>query len=134
MWSPESGTAALEITVMEAVSAEIRHCCLGCMWGIYQHYCTLRTQGDVKGFTKTLSSEGALLPPQNDTSTAVTPHGVETFVRGEAFHAGKQGGGVSPSYLMCISENHIKKRVMEVQTFGGKKLNQESVYIERFAE
>lgn len=134
MWSPESGTAALEITVIEAVSAEIRHCCLGCMWRIYQHYCTLRTQGDVKGFTKTLSSEGALLPPQDDPSTAVTPHGVETFVRGEVFTLESKEEEFPRSYLMCISENHIKKRVMEVQTFGGKKFNQESVYIERFAE
>lgn len=109
VWSPESGTAALEITVMEAVSAEIRHCCLGCMWGIYQHYCTLRTQGDVKGFTKTLSSEGALLPPQSDTSTAVTPHGVETFVRGGGLSSWEATEEFPPSYLMCISENHIKK-------------------------
>lgn len=54
VWSLVSATAVLKITVMEAVSAEIRHCCGGCTQGIYQHYCTLRTRGDVKGFTKML--------------------------------------------------------------------------------
>lgn len=60
------------------------------MQGIYRHYCTQRTQGDVKGFTEMLPPEGALLLPQKDTSTAVTPHCVEAFVWWEAFHTGKQ--------------------------------------------
>lgn len=90
VWSPVSGTAALEITVMEAVSAEIRHCCLGCMWGIYQHYCALRTQGEVRGVHKgVIVRRGLIAPSERYIHCSGCPHGMETFVRRGGFHAGK---------------------------------------------